>query len=305
MKKIFWLACLLPAFLGAQNYVDLVRIGYGETFSTEFDGVSGSTTVSSLDIFTTVPVPLSESQIFLTGIDLTRNRLQLQPDAAFSNLYSTTLKLGLASTFSEKWSSTVILLPKIASNYSSITSDDFFIGGFALAKLKKRESLIYRFGFYGSTEPFGFFATPIFGWYYLSDNGRFEMDVSLPIAADISYQLGVPTIGLDYFGIGRGYNIRQDGQPNTYAQQGALEFAGYVQVGILKNSVLLRAKAGYTSNDFELYAENDTYSLGLSAFRFGDDRDRLNPEMKGGGFFRIEAIYRFRLDKENATSTPE
>ena len=198
-----------------------------------------------------------------------------------------------------------MLLPKLASNYSGIESEDFFLGGFAVATLKKRENLTYRFGFYGSTEAFAFFGTPIFGWYYLSPNERFEMDMSLPISADVSYKLGGPTIGLDYFGIGRGYNLRQDGQPDRYVQQGALEFAAYVQMGLLEQSVLVRAKAGYSSSDYEVYTDGDTYGLGLSAFRFGDDRTRLNPEMNGAVFFRIEAIYRFNISNNSDPATEE
>lgn len=189
MKKLL-LLFLLGAFqVTAQDYVDLVRIGYGQTFDTDFEGTQSSTDVKSLDVSLTVPIPLSEKQVFITGADFTKARLQLFPEASFTSLYSTTLKLGLATTYSEKWSSTIVLLPKLASNYSSITSNDFFIGGFAVAKIQKKENLIYRFGVYGSTEPFGFFTTPIFGWYYLSPNGKFEMDMSLPIAADMSYKL--------------------------------------------------------------------------------------------------------------------
>jgi len=279
----------------AQDYVDIFRIGYGETFNNDFEGTNSSTSIRSFEVGLTFPVVLNDNHAFITGADFSTNNLQLFPEAERTSLYSTNIKLGLASTYSERWSSTIVLLPKIASDYNDISSDDFYLGGFALLKLQKKENLIYRFGVYGSQEAFGFFTTPIIGWYYLSPNKKFEMDISLPISADVSYDLGKTTIGMDYFGIGRSFNIKKENQPDTYVDLSSLEFAAYWQFNFLDKSVLLRTKLGYSSNNYEVYTDGETIDLGLSAFSFGDDRTQLNPEMKGGFFAKIEAIYRFNL----------
>ena len=176
MKKVLFLFLLAPVICYSQNYADLLRIGYGQTFNNDFENSPNSTQVKSFEADLTFPVPLNEKNVLITGGSFSRNNLQLFPDAEFTSLLSTTLKAGLATTYNEKWSSTVVFLPKIASDYQNISSDDFYFGGYAVLKLKKSENLIYRFGAYGSTEAFGFFSTPIFGWYYLSPNGRFEMD---------------------------------------------------------------------------------------------------------------------------------
>ena len=266
----------------AQDYVDIFRIGYGETFNNDFEGTNSSTSIRSFEVGLTFPVVLNDNHALITGADFSANNLQLFPEAERTSLYSTNIKLGLASTYSERWSSTIVLLPKIASDYNDISSDDFYLGGFALLKLQKKENLIYRFGVYGSQEAFGFFTTPIIGWYYLSPNKKFEMDMSLPISADVSYDLGKTTIGMDYFGIGRSFNIKKENQPDTYVDLSSLEFAAYWQFNFLDKSVLLRTKLGYSSNNYEVYTD-------------GDDRTQLNPEMKGGFFAKIEAIYRFNL----------
>lgn len=279
----------------AQDYVDIFRIGYGETFNNDFEGTNSSTSIRSFEVGLTFPVVLNDNHALITGADFSTNNLQLFPEAERTSLYSTNIKLGLASTYSERWSSTIVLLPKIASDYNDISSDDFYLGGFALLKLQKKENLIYRFGAYGSQEAFGFFTTPIIGWYYLSPNKKFEMDMSLPISADVSYDLGKTTIGMDYFGIGRSFNIKKENQPDTYVDLSSLEFAAYWQFNFLDKSVLLRTKLGYSSNNYEVYTDGETIDLGLSAFSFGDDRTQLNPEMKGGFFAKIEAIYRFNL----------
>ena len=289
----------------AQDYVDVLRFGYGKSFNNGFEGSNSDTDVNYLDLNITYPVVLSEKYALITGLDLVSSRLRLRPDAPHTSLYSTTIQLGLATTHSQKWSSTVVLLPKFASDYNPLEWSDLLFGGYAVAKLKRKENLIYKFGLYASDEQFGIFATPIVGWYYLSPNQRFEMDVSLPIAVDLNYRLGVFTVGLDYFGIGRSYNINEAGRGAVYVQQGALDFASYLQWNGFDDSVLIRAKFGYTSNDFELYADGERYDLGLTAFRFGDDRVRLNPEIGGGIFAKIEAIYRFNLTDDSPASTEE
>lgn len=303
----------MPCFGNAQNYVDLVKIGFGQTFSNDFEDSTESTQVTAIEVDLTFPVVLNQQHALITGVAFSRNELELFPsdgiklfhtgtvDDSFTRLYSTILKVGLASKFNEKWSTTLVLLPKIASDYQNITSDDFYIGGFALLKLQKKENLIYRFGAYGSTEAFGFFGTPIIGWYYLSPSKQFEMDVSLPVAADINYTAGDFTYGMDYVGIGRSFNINEN-NASVYADLSSLEFATYLQYNAFDKSVLLRAKFGYASNDYEVYAQGETIDLGISAFSFGDDRTQLNPSISGGFFLKFEALYRFDIGQSEPTS---
>ena len=125
------------------------------------------------------------------------------------------------------------------------------------------------------------------------------MDVSMPIAADINYTLGFARVGVDYYGIGRSYNLNQGTLPKQYVDQSSLEFLGYLQFNTLKNSLLIRAKAGYATSNYEVYADGDTIDFGLSAFSFGDNRTQFNPDISGGLLLKFEAIYRFHLSKKN------
>ena len=298
MKKILIYLLFLPSLVIAQEYVDLFSIGYGKTFNNSFANTSETTELTTFDANLTLPIPINDKHTFITGTAFSYSNLQLFPNADYSSLYSSTLKIGLASTFNERWSSTIVLLPKIASDYKNISGDDFYFGGYAILKLKKKENLIYRFGFYASSEAFGIFSTPIIGWYYLSPNKRFEMDMSLPIAADINYKLSFATVGVDYYGIGRSYNLNQGTLPKQYVDQSSLEFLGYLQFNTLKNSLLIRAKAGYATSNYEVYEDGDTIDFGLSAFSFGDNRTQLNPDISGGLLLKLEAIYRFNISEE-------
>ncbi len=288
MKKILLYLLLFPSLVVAQDYINLFKIGYGKTFNNSFVNTSENTEVTTFDANLTYPIVLNDKNTFITGAAFNYSNLQLFPNTAYSSLYSSTLKIGLASTFNEKWSSTVVLLPKIASDYKNISGDDFYFGGYAVLKLKKKENLIYRFGLYATSEAFGIFSTPIIGWYYLSSNKKFEMDMSLPIAADINYKLSFATVGVDYYGIGRSYKLNQGTLPKQYVDQSSLEFLGYFQFNTLKNTVLLRIKAGYSTSNYEVYEVGDKIDFGLSAFSFGDNRTQLNPDISGGLLLKLE-----------------
>lgn len=300
MKKIHLLSfltfsLLMPLNAIGQDYVDIIKARYGTTFNSTFEDSPHTTDIKNFNIGLTYPLVLNENNALITGLDFSLTSLQLVPIAEYTNLYSSTLKLGISSTFNEKWSGTFVALPKIASDYESISSDDFYMGGFASLKYKKNEYLTYRFGFYASSEAFGVFATPIFGLYYKSPNQLFEIDASLPISADINYDVGAATIGFDYFGIGRSYKVKQENSPTLYVEQSPLEFSSYVQFNTSNEAILLRAKLGYTTNEHEVYNENDTLDFRLSAFSFGDDRTQLNPTLSGSLFIRFEAVYRFHI----------
>ena len=309
LRIIVIILFFFPFFGIAQDYVDLLKIGVGQTFNNSFDGYNDETQVKLVELDFTLPLVINENNALVTGVSFSANSLELFPDLdddgfegpfygpfdESTQLYSTTLKLGIATTFNDKWSATLVALPKIASDYSNIGGDDLYFGGYGVLKLKKRDNLIYRFGLYATTEAFGLFSTPIIGWYYLSPNQKFEMDMSLPIAADINYDLGFATIGMDYFGIGRSYNVAKEGFDKVYVDQSSLEFLGYLQFNLLQKSVLLRAKAGYASSNNDVYKDGDKIDFGLSAFSFGDNREQLNPDIGGGLLVKFEAVYRFHI----------
>ena len=300
MKKFLFLLLLgATSLCYGQDYVDLFVLNYGQTSETDFEDGTGSTSRDILEATLTIPIPINENHAIITGLDFNQSNLEVSAASGNVNLYSTTLQLGWSGTINEKWSATVVMLPKIASDYEQIDGDDFYFGGFGILKLKKRENFFYKFGAYASSEAFGVFAVPIVGLYYLSPNEKFEANVSFPIAVNMNYKLGDRSkLGLDYVGIGRSFRLTTDGQKDTYIQQGNLEFAAYYEYGLFNNTILLRLMAGYVTNDFELYNENETYDLGLAAFRFGDDRTQLNADIDSGFYAKVGLRYRFYLNKD-------
>lgn len=288
---------LLPVYSIAQEYVDVLKISYNNALNASFENSNSSTDIETFKVDFTYPIILNKKNAIITGVDFRSNFLQLFPETEQTNLYSTTLKLGLSTSHSDVWSSTFVLLPKIASNYKKISGNDFYLGGFTLLKYKKNENLKYKIGLYASTEAFGLFTTPIIGVYYLSTNQRFEIDASLPISADANYSFGIATLGINYYAAARSFNVNEENSTPIYVEQSPIEFSSYVQFNALQKRVLLCAKVGYTSNNYEVYANNDDLGFRLSAFSFGDNRVQLNPELNGGMFLQFEAVYRFHIRK--------
>ena len=62
-------------------------------------------------------------------------------------------------------------------------------------------------------------------------------------------------------------------------------------------SMALQFELGYSiGRELESYQVDDKVDLGLSLFRFGDDREQLNVDPSDGFFFQLRYIYRYRLN---------
>jgi len=301
MKKYLALLLLvsLPFLSFSQEYIDLFSINYGKTGKTTFENLPENTTITTFETDFTFPFVLNKKYVIITGGNHSSNSLQLFPEPNYNHLYSTLLKAGVKITHSEHWSGTYILLPKLASDYINLNKDDFYLGGAFVWEYKKTKNLNYSYGFYGSTEAFGLFITPIFGIYYLSPDSRLEMKLSLPIDGNLNYSLSNNTkIGFDYISRGSSYKLTQENIRSNYVQNNSLELSSYIERSLLDNTVLLRLKMGFSDNRFEVYPIDQKVDLTLSAFKFGDNRTQLNKDLSSSLFFKFENVYRFDLGSD-------
>ncbi|WP_255350051.1 DUF6268 family outer membrane beta-barrel protein [Mangrovimonas sp. TPBH4] len=298
MKNFWFLLIWLPSFFCAQNYVDVLQVRYAYTPHSNFENTPNHTDVNSFETVATVPFPINESTAIIAGANFTYNNLKLFPNDSYYHLYNTTLRLGINTKLSETWQGTFIALPKIASDYQNISSDDFYLGGLAIFKNQRKSNLFFRYGLYLSQEAFGVTTTPILGLYYLSNNKLFEVDLAIPLSANINYALPHFKLGVDYLGIERSYHLHSPEQISRYVEQNRLEFAGYIEFNTFNKQVLLRSKLGYATNRHAVFDDDDTIGLKVIDFRIDDKRTQLNPKLKGSLFFKIEAIYRFHLNSQ-------
>lgn len=297
LKKIILILFLLLSHLSfSQEYVDLFSINYGKSAATGYENNSQTTTITNFDTNLTLPIELNEKFAIITGIDFSNNNLQLYPDSNYSNLYLTRLKAGININHSVHWIGTYILLPKISSDYVNLGMEDFYMGGVAVLKYKKRNNLTYKFGLYASNEAFGLFISPLIGLNYLSPNSRFESNLYLPNDADFNYKLSDRNkIGIDFVARGKSFKLTTEGTRSSYVENNSLEFSSYLQNNSLHKNILIRLKLGFSTNSFEVYPIDQKVAFATTLFRFGDNRTQLNSNLSSSPFVKIEAIYRLDI----------
>lgn len=287
------LLLFITANLAAQDYVDLIKNHYAISPNNSFDSIGGSTNVAEFGTDITLPIVLKNENIFITGIAAEQIKLNLHPLGTNKTISSLTLKLGYQSNHSEKVSGTYMILPKLASDFKTIGNKDFQIGGLALYKIKKSELFKYHAGLYFNKELFGPFIVPLFGFYYKSENNKFEANFTLPIWADINYSISNwMNIGANFSAFVRSYHLSAY---KSYVAKKTNEIFGYLQFNI-KKSFILQTKIGYSiGRSYKVYQTSDKTDFAFSAFRFGDDRTVLNPTFNDGLIYRVRLIYRFKL----------
>jgi hypothetical protein len=298
MKKIIiqLLFLILPFLCSAQEYIDLFSINYGKSQKTTFKNSSVNTSIAIFQTNLTLPIVLNEKYTAITGVNFSSYSLQLFPDSNNNHLYSTNLRAGLRINHSEHWSGIYLFLPKVASDYIHLSSEDIYLGGLALLKYKRNENFGYGIGLYGSSEAYGISMTPIISFYYRSSDKRFEMNSFLPNDADINYSLSDKTkIGVDFLGHGNSYKLTTETIRSNYVENNSIDFSSYIQQGLFNKKVFLRLKMGYSLNNFRVFPIDQKLDLQILALKFGDDRTRLFEDKSNTILLKMEAIYRFDL----------
>ena len=141
MRKYLVLVLFLYRLLGfAQNYVDVLHSEYTATPQNTFDSSNQTTDLQKININITTPIKLKNGNAILTGLVYDRVNTSFDPGEKMTPVSSFILKMGMNIKHSDKWSTTFLLLPKLASTFTATTSsEDFQFGGLVLAKKKKTE----------------------------------------------------------------------------------------------------------------------------------------------------------------------
>lgn len=296
-KAFFFCLCLVAAVSRGQDYVDLVKLQYGASPFNTFEGASQSNLISEPSLVLTAPIPLSENTALITGLFAGQISTQLVPTGERVSLYTINPRLGINHKFNLRWSGQLIFLPKLSSDLENITARDYQYGAVGIMKYKKSSNLSYKFGAYYNSEIFSPFLVPIFGLYYQSPDKKYEVNLSLPISGFANMRIHRKTrAGIEFNGIVRTFDIDQPGVPaNTYVEKSSNEATAYLQFRLAKG-LLLESHLGYSvARYYRVFKNEDKIDFGLSAFRFGDDRNPLNPELSDGLLLELRLLYRFYL----------
>lgn len=299
MKNFLCALILLLFFQNsyAQDYVDIVKlvINNSNLGNVENNYVAS---VNNVNFEVYYPKKISEKSILLIGLTAENTNLSFSDNTETSNLTMTRLNVGFKKHFSEKWAGTFVVLPKIASDFDNLASNDFQIGGIALFDYVCKNSNKVKFGLYGSSENFGVILTPLIGFWHRSKNSKFYVNATLPVRMDVNYSLSKNfSLGSDFVSSNKTYSIFQSGS-DFYAQEESIRFATYFCYGLADNAILLKGKVGFDTTDYEIYKSGDKSGVHILTISLAEDkRNRLNSEFKGALFVGADIIYRFDLRK--------
>ncbi|MBW6482086.1 MAG: hypothetical protein K0B10_03405 [Vicingaceae bacterium] len=293
MKPKFILIVVLFSTIStyAQEYIDLLKFHYAATPKNSFIDTTGKAPLSEIGIDLTLPLKINDSIAIITGLFWENITTQLAPEMENTTISTFNLRLGINKKHSEKWSGTYLLLPKISSDLKDINKNHFQLGFLGLLKRTHSATKNYSVGLYYNQELFGPFFVPLLGLYRKTQ--KWEFNFTLPIWADINYSINNKiSVGATFSAFVRSYYL---GRYDNYVVKKNNELFGYLQYKLTK-TILIQAKAGYSiGRSFRAFQKDEKVDVGVSAFRFGDNRQQLNPDFENGLVINVRFIYRFLL----------
>jgi hypothetical protein len=290
----------------AQNYIDLASVQYQYSLPSQFDSSADESDITEFSFSFTLPIVLSKKTVFITGGTINKYTLDMVPKGPSTTISTYLFKAGFNIKHSEKVTGTYLLLPKLASDFESdVNSNDFQFGALGLLKFNRKENFKYKVGLYYNPDLFGTFFVPILGLY--SKTEKWEVDLTIPVSAKATYSVNQSwSLGADFQAIVKSFNLHraffynpnQMGQkPNgEYLHQATNEISAFISHEF-KPGIILKGQVGYSiGRSYRIYDNSDKIDFGISAFKFGDNRNQLNSDFTDGMVFRAQLIYRLYLD---------
>lgn len=277
---------------GAQDYLDLLKLSHSRATLGNIDN-DNETEVGNTLLEANFPVPITSKAVLIAGFTYENTRLGLNHGPSRTNLIMTRLNAGVKYSHKNNWTGTYVLLPKIASDFDDLGSDDFQMGGLALFEKKYTSRYGLKFGGYASSELFGTTITPLVGLWYKSKNRKFYVNAVFPIRADANYSLTDNlSLGANLLTSIKSYNLSEVDSA-FYVQEESIRFSLFAAYGFMDDTLIVRGRVGLDTTDYGTYAQGDKIGAQILTFQVsGDDRTRLNSEFDSAPFVGVDLIFR-------------
>ena len=308
MKKNVLLIALLLCIgsLQAQDYLDIFKASFSTASLGNVDDENAETDVTNRNIELYMPIPITQKAVILAGFTYENTGLGNmyfnfdEPQYDFvdgsKSLIMTRLNLGVKINHGNRWSGTYVALPKLASDFSNLGSDDFQMGGLALLEKKYSGRKVLKFGAYVSSENFGMTITPIIGLWYKSKNNKFYVNATLPIRADANYSLtDAFSLGANLLSSVKSYNLSNERNSEFYVQEESIRLSAFAAYGFLNDMLTVRARFGFDTTDYGIYNKNQNSIVQVLTAQIGDERVRSNKEFAAAPFVGLDFIFRVGL----------
>ncbi|MBP6403439.1 MAG: hypothetical protein KA492_12980 [Bacteroidia bacterium] len=305
MKSLFKISVLVnvlrllvllisPVGAAAQPFVDLfnAKMQFFPAHSYATDNTNKLSGYQAEASFL-LPMEQKNKDVILVGGDYTQLHFKESGSINLqSDLYSTSLILGAdLGLKNPKWRTTLLVLPKINSDYKDISTDDMQMGGVAMFSYKKKDNLKYHFGLYYNREFFGDYFLPLLGidW---KINQRMNLFGDLPNTMNFEYKISKSLYtGAALFTCISSYRLSA-ASGGMYVREGD-KTMGHDEIKIYVNAYLTKhlvwyAEAGETFyRTYTLFNSNNELQETTSIYRKSND----------GMFVNTGIAYRFRLEE--------
>ncbi len=292
--------CPISSAFG-QESIELFQL-YGQfSPNVEFEEGTGQSDVNEFGVRFRRPFKIGEKSYLVPGIFMEQLDSRLSSEHSKNTfVYTISPRIGLQTKHSEKWSGSYLLIPRISSDLSGFDSDDLQLGGLFLLNYTKSSNKKYQVGAYYNTELFGPVILPLFGFYYISENKKFEADVLAPVAMDINYELSTKVkVGISFWAKGSTFNLHDYGEDegSYYLEKRSADLFSYVDYSFSKGWAMQVMLGQSFSRIYEVYAGGDKVDLAIGPIKVDDDRMLLNIDLKDSILLKFKLIYRISLTK--------
>ncbi|MGB5652741.1 MAG: DUF6268 family outer membrane beta-barrel protein, partial [Robiginitalea sp.] len=296
MFRAFLLGALLlfgSLRICAQSYLDLITASYNYSPPSNFEISDETTSIQNADVSVSLPFPIEDGPILLPGVNMTVNRLNLDPASPeATTLYAAALHIGLRMNYGNDWSGTHYLFPRLSTAFQESRAG-LQIATLQLFEKQKSSHSSYGFGVYASKESFGWMLVPLFSFYYQSPDKQYEVRLFLPSRGDVNYRLTDHLrAGLYFDGLGTSHDLQSPQFGASYVQRISNDLQAYLRFD-LTPSLLLALRAGYSFfRTYKVYEASDTAGVSIANIFFNDNRTPLNQTVEDGFIFGVRIIYR-------------
>lgn len=281
--------------LQAQSYVDVLKLNANTTSLNTFDSSSSSTRVNELSFDLSIPIKLNEQSAIITGLLYENINTRLFNNSGYYNFGSVGLKIGFNKIMNGKWTYSIVLLPKLASDFGTLQTRDFQLGAIGILKYTKSTNFNYKIALYTNQDLFGPFFVPMFGFYYISSDKKWECNIMAPLQADVNYKVSSNlTLGINYTGQIRSYLINNNVPAigNYYVSKASNEPSAYAKIH-LSNTISLQTKIGYSiGRNYRVYKKTDKVNFAMPLYYSNDKRIPVNTDFADGILLQFTLLYR-------------
>jgi|GEM_PF-3497180 len=258
LLSLLWLNPLQETL--GQSHVEVTKF---ETTYLPSQELPGGLYHTQFDVL--LPIVVDQSSVIITGFNID-NLFTTQ--TTHTQATATALKLGVVVTHSEKLKGTYVALPKKTwgSHYSK--NRELQLGSLLLWKLSLDSGVKIKSGLYSNNEQFGWFMVPLLG--FELRKGRYEINATLPMMANASYDLG------SQFQIGANFTANRStfamsDKTKSYLEKNLKHIGVFVQKDLGNFRFFTNASIGL-NNRVEIYPSDQKTQIVVSPITSNDKR---------------------------------